>query len=195
VVHSSFKSLGILDPEAFILALLEALGDYGTLLMPSLSYGILYLWLVEFPLRQGEVWAWWVLVISGLSGFGSFLAYLGYGYLDTWHGLATLLLLPIYLIGLIQTFRQLPEPRSIRSLLKPAVPLTLNSRAGLGQIGLLVVSLGMIAAGLTILTIGAYGCLRRVRHRDDSRRLDHSDHWGNRCVCSSRPGFHASPTK
>jgi aminoglycoside 3-N-acetyltransferase len=38
LVHSSFKSLGILDPEAFILALLEALGDYGTLLMPSLSY-------------------------------------------------------------------------------------------------------------------------------------------------------------
>ena len=38
VVHSSFKSLGILDPEEFILTLLEVLGEYGTLLMPSLSY-------------------------------------------------------------------------------------------------------------------------------------------------------------
>lgn len=38
LVHSSFKSLGIPDPEEFILAMLEVLGDYGTLLMPSLSY-------------------------------------------------------------------------------------------------------------------------------------------------------------
>lgn len=38
VVHSSFKALGILDPEEFIVALLAALGDEGTLLMPSLSY-------------------------------------------------------------------------------------------------------------------------------------------------------------
>ena len=38
MVHSSFKSLGIRDPELIILALLEALGDGGTLLMPALSY-------------------------------------------------------------------------------------------------------------------------------------------------------------
>lgn len=38
LVHSSFKSLGIRDPEEFILAMLEVLGEYGTLLMPSLSY-------------------------------------------------------------------------------------------------------------------------------------------------------------
>jgi len=38
LVHSSFKSLGVPDPEEFILALLEALGADGTLLMPSLSY-------------------------------------------------------------------------------------------------------------------------------------------------------------
>jgi len=47
--------------------------------------GILYLWLVEFPLRQGRAWSWWLLVVSGVLGFGSFLLYLGYGYLDTWH--------------------------------------------------------------------------------------------------------------
>jgi aminoglycoside 3-N-acetyltransferase len=38
VVHSSFKSLGIKDPEEIIVALQEALGDRGTLLMPALSY-------------------------------------------------------------------------------------------------------------------------------------------------------------
>ena len=55
------------------------------------SIGALHMWLAEFPLRNREAWAWWLFVISGLSGFGSFLAYLGYGYLDTWDGVATLL--------------------------------------------------------------------------------------------------------
>ena len=55
-----------------------------------IAIAILYLWLAAFPLRMGQAWAWWLLVISGGMGFGSFLLYLGYGYLDTWHGVATL---------------------------------------------------------------------------------------------------------
>src|SRR4051812_16565096 len=54
------------------------------------AIGTLYLWLSAFPLRRGEAWAWWILALSGLTGFGSFLLYFGYGYLDTWHGVATL---------------------------------------------------------------------------------------------------------
>ena len=57
-----------------------------------LAIGVMYLWLAEFPLRRGEAWAWWALAVSGTAGFLSFLAYLGYGYLDTWHGAATLAL-------------------------------------------------------------------------------------------------------
>jgi len=38
MVHSSFKALGVNDPELIILALLQALGASGTLLMPALSY-------------------------------------------------------------------------------------------------------------------------------------------------------------
>jgi aminoglycoside 3-N-acetyltransferase len=38
VIHSSFKSLGVAHPESFILAVLEVIGDQGTLLMPGLSY-------------------------------------------------------------------------------------------------------------------------------------------------------------
>jgi aminoglycoside 3-N-acetyltransferase len=38
MVHSSFKSLGIRDPELILSALLEMLGESGTLLMPALSY-------------------------------------------------------------------------------------------------------------------------------------------------------------
>jgi aminoglycoside 3-N-acetyltransferase len=38
MVHSSYKSLGIRNPEVITLALLEALGKSGTLFMPALSY-------------------------------------------------------------------------------------------------------------------------------------------------------------
>src|SRR5271170_3115082 len=51
-----------------------------------IAIAVLYFWLAEFPLAAGEAWAWWTLAASGIVGFGSFLTYLGYGYLDTWHG-------------------------------------------------------------------------------------------------------------
>jgi hypothetical protein len=34
-----------------------------------IAIGTLYLWLLEFPLRRGEEWAWWTLLLSGLIGF------------------------------------------------------------------------------------------------------------------------------
>src|SRR5688572_23404493 len=66
-----------------------------------LAIATLYLWLAAFPLRQGAAWAWWAFLASGLLGFGSFLSYLGYGYLDSWHGAATMALLPIFAMGLL----------------------------------------------------------------------------------------------
>ncbi|HEY6328346.1 MAG TPA: hypothetical protein VI756_03340 [Blastocatellia bacterium] len=69
-----------------------------------LAVGSIYMWLAAFPLKGGEAWAWWLFVVSGTSGFGSFLAYLGYGYLDSWHGVATLLLLPFFIIGLVRSY-------------------------------------------------------------------------------------------
>jgi len=39
------------------------------------AVGLLYLWLAAFPMRDGEPWAWWVFLISGVIGFASFLAY------------------------------------------------------------------------------------------------------------------------
>jgi hypothetical protein len=63
------------------------------------AVGTLYTYLICFPLRCGEAWAWWLLTVSGAAGFLSFLAYLGYGYLDTWHGVGTALLLPVLSSG------------------------------------------------------------------------------------------------
>jgi hypothetical protein len=112
-----------------------------------LAIGIMYLWLAEFPLRRRESWAWWALLISGCAGFLSFLAYLGYGYLDTWHGAATLGLLPLFIAGLIRT-------RSLRVERVTRPPIDFHSRGGIGRILLLASTFGIIAAGCTIGTVG-----------------------------------------
>ena len=119
-----------------------------------IAIGSLYMWLVEFPLKQKRVWAWWLLCTTGIIGFGSFLAYLGYGYLDSWHGLATLGLLPIFLTGLIRSYFTLPKPLSIGALFKPSIRPDWKSSIGLGRLLLLITALGMIAGGATILTVG-----------------------------------------
>lgn len=114
------------------------------------AVGVLYLWLAAFPLRAGEAWAWWTLALSGALGFGSFLGYLGYGYLDSWHGVATLALLPAFALGLARSWKGLSEPRGPRALLRPGAP------ARAGRLLLMLTAVGMVVAGLTILTIGSF---------------------------------------
>jgi len=119
-----------------------------------IAIGLLYMWLSEVPLRAAKPWAWWLFVLSGLLGFGSFLAYLGYGYLDTWHGVATLLLLPCFVGGLVRTAHLFPQPIELRPLFKPAIPLEWQTRFGFGRLCLLLTAIGMIGGGLTILVVG-----------------------------------------
>jgi hypothetical protein len=106
-----------------------------------LAIGTMYLWLAEFPLRRGESWAWWALLISGTAGFLSFLAYLGYGYLDTWHGASTLVLLPLFVFALVRT-------RHLRTVKMGRAPIDI------GRLMLLGATFGITAAGLTIMTVG-----------------------------------------
>ncbi|HEX8847068.1 MAG TPA: hypothetical protein VF791_20665 [Pyrinomonadaceae bacterium] len=122
-----------------------------------ISTGALYMWLAEFPLRRGKAWAWWLFVVTGIFGFGSFLAYLSYGYLDSWHGAATLGLIPFFLVGLIRSYIELPKPAPIRALLRPAVAFSLKSSFGVGRACLLATALGMITGGLTIMLVGMTG--------------------------------------
>ncbi|CAN5480194.1 hypothetical protein BH11PLA2_BH11PLA2_53120 [soil metagenome] len=119
-----------------------------------LAIGLLYLWLAEFPLRQRAAWAWWAVLLSGVAGFASFLAYVVFGYLDLWHGAATLALLPCYVLGLIYSWGTLETPRGIRSLLIPGVRLLRGSCAGVGRLCLLTAAAGVLGAGATILTLG-----------------------------------------
>jgi hypothetical protein len=118
------------------------------------AVGLLYAYLVRFPLARGEPWAWWLLCVSAGVGFLSFLGYLGYGYLDTWHGIATLLLLPVFVVGLVRSHRLVARSRPpVRSLLAGRLP-KLTTPDGLGRACLLVGAAGVAVAGLEILRIG-----------------------------------------
>lgn len=117
------------------------------------AVGVLYTYLVCFPLRRGEAWAWWLLSLSATAGFLSFLAYLGYGYLDTWHGIGTALLLPVFVLGLIRSRRLVGDTSLARALLTGRLP-SLTSRDGLGRACLLAGAAGVTLAGLEILRIG-----------------------------------------
>jgi hypothetical protein len=112
------------------------------------AVGMLYGYLAAFPLRRGEAWAWWLLAISGGLGFLSFLAYLGYGYLDTWHGVGTALLLPVFAVGLVRARRLARIPFAVTRLPK------LTGRAGLGHACLVAGAVGVALAGLQIFQIG-----------------------------------------
>ncbi|MGH9384353.1 MAG: hypothetical protein ACRD2N_08730 [Vicinamibacterales bacterium] len=118
-----------------------------------ISIAVLYLWLAAFPLREGAAWAWWAFVANGTLGFASFLAYRGYGYLDVWHGAATLALLPTFAAGL-----WVSRPLAI-SRQKPWILSTEMQAAKwhsrLGRWGLLATGLGIALAGVVILYLGS----------------------------------------
>src|SRR5262245_39501313 len=111
------------------------------------AIGVLYLWLALFPLRRQESWAWSALAVSGSAGFLSFLAYLGYGYFDTWHGTATLALMAMFVGGLVRA-------RGLRRQRMEPVTVNLGSRLGVGRALLLLSTIGIGIAGLTIMTVG-----------------------------------------
>ena len=115
-----------------------------------IAVGLLYLWLVEFPLRAGESWAWWGLALSGSSGFLSFLSWLRYGYLDTWHGLATLCLLPCFVLGMIRSYQSI-QPGSLRFTFQSHQ----HALFTMDRWALLLTVIGLISAGIVILIGGS----------------------------------------
>jgi hypothetical protein len=122
----------------------------GTLIAVS----VLYLWLVAVPLSRGEGWAWWLVAGSAVLGFMSFLAWLGFGYLDSWHAAATAILLPAFVVGLWRL-------RGIgyggpRTLLQATDRSVRWSGPWIGRGLLLLTGFGMVVAGLTILTVGSF---------------------------------------
>lgn len=118
-----------------------------------LGLGLMYVWLTVFPLAAGEQWAWWVWLLSGTLGFLSFLSYLGYGYLDTWHGLATLALLPAYVVGMARS-RRLVGPLDVRSLARHGGWLARRDGFALGRAILVLGAAATASGGLAVLRVG-----------------------------------------
>lgn len=120
-----------------------------------IAIAVLYAWLALFPLRQGEAWAWRLLALSGVIGFGSFLAYIGYGYLDSWHGTATLLLLPTFFVGMVLTRRKVTFWPAWSSMLNSTWRTTTwKNSEGIARLCLLGTGVGMIGAGAVISLVG-----------------------------------------
>lgn len=115
-----------------------------------LAIGAGYLWLSAFPLQRRAPWASWALLVSGGIGFLAFLTYLGQGYLDTWHGVATLFLLPVYLLG---TWRSRPENLSFSIVWTDRSPIS-GSLERAGRLLLGACAAGLILAGATIAIFG-----------------------------------------
>lgn len=119
-----------------------------------IAIAVLYLWLTEFPLRQGEAWAWWTLWLSGAAGFTSFLAYLGYGYLDTWHGLATLTLLVTFLLGMFRARTLLVNAGDFRHVSRSVHWPGRATALDWGRWLLLVSSACLMLGGSIIMSVG-----------------------------------------
>jgi hypothetical protein len=120
-----------------------------------IAVGLFYLWLTAFPLSRGEGWAWWTLVGSGGLGFAGFLTYLGYGYLDTWHGVGTLLLAPLFALGAWRTRALLRTDRRLLDLVRAPTPWHgWEGRSGVGRSLMLAAALGMAASGAVIMFVG-----------------------------------------
>lgn len=114
-----------------------------------LAVGLGYLWVSAFPMQKREAWAWWALTFSGGIGFAAFLTYLGQGYLDTWHGVATLFLLPVFLMGL---WRGRPQQFDLSSAWARRDPECEFARWGRILLG--GCAAGLILAGTTIAVFG-----------------------------------------
>lgn len=115
-----------------------------------LAIGFGYLWLAEFPMSRRASWAWWALLFSGGIGFLAFLTYLGQGCLDTWNGVATLFLMPVFAAGL---WGSRPEPLRVRSVCA-ASHKGEDVFAKWGRILLAACAVGLMLAGATIAIFG-----------------------------------------
>jgi hypothetical protein len=111
--------------------------------------GTLYVWLAVFPLARGERWALRTFAASGLGGFLSFLAFLGNGYLDTWHAVATALLVPVFVAALLLL------NRTARAASPARAEWRRRTRRGFGALLLLATAAGILMGGAAVLAVGA----------------------------------------
>lgn len=115
----------------------------------GMSCGLLFFSLIYFGGRFGQKWAYGAAALSCAAGFASFLLFLAYRFLDPLHALATLLLVPPYVWGLMRP----PQWRPMRA------SNLYNSRAWrhslVGQFLFVCIGAGLLLAGCAICFVGS----------------------------------------
>ncbi|MFZ0548759.1 MAG: DUF362 domain-containing protein, partial [Candidatus Promineifilaceae bacterium] len=119
-----------------------------------IELGIMFLWLVAVPLRQGKGWAWWTLLFSGTVGAASFLNFLVSDYLDVWHAVATVTLTIFFALGLFFSYSKLEVNRAFRDFLIPSAKAWTWSPGGLGRVYMLFWAASTTMGGFLILATG-----------------------------------------
>jgi hypothetical protein len=129
-----------------------------------ISVGVLYVYLALYEVSQGRAWAWRTLLVSSSIGFATFFLWLGFGYLDPLHALATALLFICFATGV---FLRLRESRgdatpggpvrggALRAYLRGGTWRAAWREVPRGQALFILIGVGMAVAGLVIAGIGA----------------------------------------
>lgn len=127
--------------------------SYGGVLV---AIGVMMTWLTMGPLRREEPWAWWTLLLAGITTYGSFLTFLAYGYFEPWHGAFVCIVSALGIAGLILT-RPRPEKQNslIGAFRNPTARAWLWSPDGRGGLMIVLLALGVAISGVSILFIAS----------------------------------------
>jgi hypothetical protein len=118
------------------------------------AVGVMYLWLTVFPLADGKRWAWMTIAVTGAVGFASFASHLPTGYLDSWHGVGTLLLIPVFAVGLARSRSTIIE-QSFSAAARLS-DMTWGRRLVLATgVGLAVSAMVIMAIGMTVTFVSS----------------------------------------
>lgn len=94
-VGMSRQELNLISPR--LLAFMQH--DRVTLAGTMLAVAVLYLSLSWHGIRRGSHWAMMTVLVSALTGFGSFFLFLGFGYFDPFHAFVTAVMFQFLLMA------------------------------------------------------------------------------------------------
>ncbi|HEX6292394.1 MAG TPA: hypothetical protein VFZ66_24625 [Herpetosiphonaceae bacterium] len=144
-VQLSRRELAALNPRLLPFMAHDRITLAGTMI----SIGVLYAQLALHALRYGVHWAQRAVRASASVGFASFFLFLGFGYFDPLHAFVSLLLLPLFLLGMRQ-------PASATPIIpQPDLANDVTWRSALwGQLLFVGLGIGLVLAGSAIAVIG-----------------------------------------
>jgi hypothetical protein len=99
-------------------------------------------------MRRGWLWARTGFLLAGALGFPTFLLFLGYGFFDPLHFAVAIGFFPLYLCGV---FGRGVEPTWVAPA---SVDEAARKRGAVGQLLMVLVSVGVLVSGFVIMVVG-----------------------------------------